>query len=195
MIFSLIIMLLIRDIRAEKKIVEEERMLNALNKKVFVDALTSVRNKGAYSNYIQDLQDKIDSGEPVRFAIGVFDCNDLKHVNDSHGHDKGDIYLKKASRLICEIFQHSPVFRIGGDEFAVILENEDLDNKDELVKQFETVAKQISSSAGNLWEQVHLALGVAEYDPELDGSVIDTSRRADKIMYENKRLSKQDKQS
>ena len=195
MIFSLIIMLLIRDIRAQKKIVEEEWMLNALNKKVFVDALTSVRNKGAYSNYIQDLQDKIDSGEPVRFAIGVFDCNDLKHVNDSHGHDKGDIYLKKASRLICEIFQHSPVFRIGGDEFAVILENEDLDNKDELVKQFETVAKQISSSAGNLWEQVHLALGVAEYDPELDGSVIDTSRRADKIMYENKRLSKQDKQS
>ena len=190
-VFTIITMLLIRYIRAEKKIIEEERMLNVLNKKVFVDALTSVRNKGAFNNFLQELQDRLDKGEKFDFAIGVFDCDDLKSVNDVHGHDKGDIYLKTASRLICEIFKHSAVFRIGGDEFAVVIENEDLDNIDELTEQFKIAQQKICNTAQNSWEQVHIAMGVAKYDPELDDSINDTARRADKIMYENKRLGKE----
>ena len=189
-ILVLILLLLLRSIRAERMAIEEEREIRALNKKVFVDALTSVRNKGAYSDYIQELQNEVDQNQDLKFAIGVFDCDNLKSVNDEHGHDKGDLYLKAASALICRVFQHSPVFRIGGDEFAVILMNEDFENRDALVNRFEAEEREISSSTDNDWEQVHIALGIAVYDPEIDRSVNDTSRRADKIMYENKRIGK-----
>ena len=190
-IISLIMFLLIKDIKAEKKIIEDEELVNSLNRKVFVDALTSVRNKGAYSNYIQDLQSRIDKGEEFNFAIGVFDCDDLKSINDRYGHDKGDIYLKTASRLICRIFEHSPVFRIGGDEFAVIMEGSDFNNKDELVRRFNEAEEEISSKAENSWEEVHVAFGIAVHDPKNDDTVNDTARRADKIMYQNKKLGKE----
>lgn len=163
-----------------------------LNKKVFVDALTSVRNKGAYASYIEDMQQKIDAGEmDTEFAVGVFDCDDLKQVNDLYGHDKGDIYLQTASRLICKVFQHSPVFRIGGDEFSVILRNDDYRNRKELIDEFEKATAEICASTENRWEQVHVAIGVAAFNPDTDSTVLDTVRRADKFMYTNKREHKE----
>ena len=171
--------------------------ISDLNKRVYVDSLTSVRNKGAYSTYIDQLQakldDDIDNGnDDVRmaFAVGIFDCDNLKLINDKYGHEKGDIYLQTASRLICRIFQHSPVFRIGGDEFAVILQNDDLHNKEDLMQQFSDGMVEISASAGHKWEQAHIAMGIAEYDASRDRSVNDVIRRADETMYENKRVRK-----
>ena len=190
LILAVILALLLRSIRAEKKIQEEEHLVHDLNRKVFVDALTSVRNKGAFNKYILELQDKVDNGILSDCAIGVFDCDNLKMVNDQNGHDKGDIYIKTASRLICRVFQHSPVFRIGGDEFAVVLLNEDFKNREELVNQFEKEKKELCAATANRWEQPRVALGVAVYDAELDNSVSDTIHRADKIMYENKRIEK-----
>ena len=190
LILAVILILLLRNIRAERKILEEEHLVHDLNRKVFVDALTSVRNKGAFNKYIQELQDKVEQGVQPDFAIGIFDCDNLKMVNDQNGHDKGDIYIKTASRLICRVFQHSPVFRIGGDEFAVVLQNEDFQNREELVSQFEEEKKELCAAAANKWEEPRVALGIAVYDPELDSAVTDTIRRADKIMYENKRVGK-----
>lgn len=189
LIMLIILFLLLRSIRAEKKILEEEHLVSDLNRRVFVDALTSVRNKGAFDDYIDQLQSRLEQ-EHFEFGIGVFDCDNLKAVNDQNGHDKGNIYLKTASRLICRIFQHSPVFRIGGDEFAVILQNEDFQNREALVEQFYEMSREICASAENKWDEVHIALGIAVYDPELDHAVTDTVRRADKYMYENKRKGK-----
>ena len=165
--------------------------ISDLSKRVYVDALTSVRNKGAYSTYLEEMQNRLEAaGGQMAFAVGVFDCDDLKAVNDKFGHDKGDLYLKNASRLICRVFQHSPVFRIGGDEFSVILQNDDFRNRDALVRQFEKGMEEINLSTGNQWEQVRVAMGIAVYDPRGDHFVIDVVRRADKTMYENKRVRK-----
>ncbi len=189
-VLLVILVLLLRSIHAEKKVIEEEHLVRDLNRRVFVDALTSVRNKGAFDEYVQQMQDKLERGEQGEFAIGVFDCDNLKLVNDQNGHDKGDIYIKAASRLICKTFQHSPVFRIGGDEFAVVLQNEDYLNRDALIEQFDATRRELCAAAENQWDQPNVAMGVAVYDPEIDGSVSDTVRRADKVMYENKRVSK-----
>ena len=162
-----------------------------LNKRANVDALTSVRNKGAFVTYTQELQDKLDSGEvSPDFAIGVFDTDDLKTVNDQYGHDKGDIYIKAACRLICSVFQHSPVFRIGGDEFAVVLLGEDYDNRASLQEEFNAERDRISAGTEELWTQARVTMGVAEFDPAQDKTVSDVMRRADKLMYENKRQRK-----
>ena len=168
--------------------------ISDLNKRVYVDALTSVKNKGAFSTAIDSLQKQMDEGvEEMAFAIGVFDCDDLKTVNDQYGHDKGDVYLKAACQLICRVFQHSPVFRIGGDEFAVILRNDDYRNRDALIDHFERESERINAENENQWKQVHIAMGVAVYDPQVDKYVIDAVRRADKTMYTNKQARKQAK--
>ena len=165
--------------------------ISDLNNQVFVDALTHVKNKGAFTAMLDELQAQMDSDRerPV-FAVGVFDCNDLKLINDQYGHANGDVFLKTASRTICRVFQHSPVFRVGGDEFAVILQNEDYKNRDALVSRFLHDCATINATAANKWEQVQIALGIATYDPQEDRSVNDVTRRADKAMYEDKRLRK-----
>ena len=165
--------------------------ISDLNKRAYVDALTHVRNKGAYSAYIDVLQTSIDEGNgDVRFAIGMFDCDNLKLINDRYGHEKGDLYLMTACQLICRIFQHSPVFRIGGDEFSVVLQNDDLENVGTLVQRFSDTMKDISATANNEWEQVHISMGIAVYDEQNDHGVNDVMRRADELMYENKRTRK-----
>ena len=189
-VLLIILILLLRSIRAEKKVLEEEHLVKDLNKKVFVDALTSVRNKGAFTNYVQELQEKLDRSEDTCFAVGIFDCDNLKTINDRYGHDKGDIYIKSASRLICRTFQHSPFFRIGGDEFAVILQNEDYENREELEKEFRANRRKFCASAAEKWEEPHVAVGIAAYDPAIDSAVADTIHRADQIMYENKSAGK-----
>ena len=165
--------------------------ISDLSKRAYVDALTSVRNKGAYSAYMEELQTRLDNKEDgVAFAVCVFDCDNLKLINDKYGHEMGDIYLRTACRLICRVFQHSPVFRIGGDEFAAVLQKNDLQNQDNLAQQFGEAMTEVSASAKSEWEQVHVAMGIATYDAQSDKGVSDVQRRADKLMYENKRMRK-----
>ena len=163
--------------------------ISDLNRRATVDALTSVRNRGAFTAFMEELQKKIDRGEigSGEFAVCMFDCDDLKMVNDRFGHDKGDVYLQTASRLICKVFQHSPVFRIGGDEFAAVLRNEDLLNREALTDAFERGMEESLAASDNRWEQVHVAMGLAVYDEAQDRSAIDTMRRADKKMYAYKK--------
>ncbi|HBB72588.1 MAG TPA: sensor domain-containing diguanylate cyclase [Ruminococcus sp.] len=165
--------------------------INDLSGQVFIDALTHVKNKGAFSKVLDELQEQINTGnEDTEFAIGVFDCDNLKVINDRYGHDKGDIYLKTASGTICEVFKHSPVFRIGGDEFAVILKNEDYSNIGSLLEQFDNITEEINSSADEPWKQVWISKGFAVFDPSGDRSVSGALQRADQLMYDNKRERK-----
>ena len=164
--------------------------ISDLNSIAYKDALTSVHNKGAYDRFTEKLQERIDANEPLEFAIAVFDCDDLKHINDKFGHDKGDLYLKKASETICHVFKHSPVFRTGGDEFTVILEDEDYANLDKNASDFKTKTDAALLPDANEWDCVKVAMGIAVYDPPHDRTVIDVVRRADKIMYEDKRSRK-----
>ena len=190
-VLLIILVLLLLNIRSQKKVIKEHQMVDKLNKKVYVDALTNIQNKRGFDNCMEELQTRLEQNGEAAFAVGVFDCNDLKKINDQNGHDKGNIYLKTAAHLICHVFQHSPVFRIGGDEFAAVLTEEDYENREKLAEQFRKEQKEISASAENAWEEVHVAMGIAAYDPEADGTVNDTIRRADKIMYENKRIEKE----
>ena len=167
-----------------------------LNNQIYVDALTHVKNKGAFSAIIEELQNDISENKnSVRFAVGVFDCDDLKAINDRYGHEKGDIYLKTASRAICGVFRQSPVFRIGGDEFSVVLQYEEYESREELIEKFDQTVETINQSTANKWEQVHISMGFAVYEPQSDNAVIDVVRRADKFMYEQKRQRKKAKAS
>ena len=165
--------------------------IGELNSLAYADALTSVHNKGAFDISCREMDEEINNnGKDLEFAIGVFDCDDLKSINDSYGHEKGDIYLKKASQLICDVFAHSPVFRTGGDEFAVILQGDDYNNRSKLLRSFKKKCKDSIAAAENDWDKVSVAIGIADYDPDEDRSANSVIRRADILMYEDKNKRK-----
>ena len=162
-------------LQREKK---QRKELGSAKKKIYTDPLTGVRNKQAYMEAEQKLSAKIRKGSLKNTGIAVFDANDLKQVNDTKGHDTGDIYIYTASLLISEFFRRSTVYRIGGDEFAVILKGEDFDEKNELLAQFNRQAEH-NMRAGN----VIVAAGIAEYKPGVDKNFRAVFDRADKQMY------------
>lgn len=183
-----------RLIRAKKEAKEHSMKAQELSNRVFVDALTSVRNKGGYDDYILHLKERIKKKDVVEFGICMFDCDNLKVINDNYGHEKGDVYLKTAAKAICEVFQHSPVFRIGGDEFTLILLNEDFKNRTELINLFKVNCNTVNEQANNDWEQIHISIGLAISELSNMASVDDVMRKADQLMYENKRKRKGSKE-
>ena len=162
-----------------------------LNNLAHTDALTSVSNKNAFDERAKEIQEKIDAGDQdLKFAIVILDCDNLKDINDEFGHDKGDIYLRNSCYLMTRVFQKSVVYRIGGDEFGVILEGEDYENREALKKAFIDRSAEMCSFAKEQWEKIRVSVGVAAYDPQIDSSVADVLRHADLLMYQNKRKRK-----
>ena len=151
------------------------------------DELTGVKNKTAYKELEESVQSNIDNGiDYLPFALIVCDANNLKEINDTQGHVVGDEYIKESAKLLCNIFKHSPVFRVGGDEFVVFLRGDDYDKKQELMDK---LRNQVLKNKENGYRAV-LASGIAEYDPEKDSLVSEILDRADKAMYENKQKLK-----
>ena len=154
------------------------------------DSLTGVRNHTAYSQEVAKLGEMLAENE-TKFAIAVIDLNNLKKINDVYGHDKGNIAIVKLSLIVCEIFKHSMIFRVGGDEFLIILLNEDYENRYILIQRtlstFDTLKQNENLP---LWEKTSAAIGLATYDREQDTSVQDVTRRADAMMYEQKKKMK-----
>jgi len=149
-----------------------------------IDALTHVKNRHAYLVAEEQLNQQIGENRAPEFAIVLLDVNDLKLVNDNEGHAAGDQYLRNACRIVCEIFKHSPVFRVGGDEFVVIAQGNDYARIDELVGRVSDQNMEAIRNGG-----IVIACGMAKY--ENDGSAAPVFERADQNMYENKSDLKQ----
>ena len=175
----------------KKRELQYETMLSDAWEKANKDALTGVKNKHCFDTYKEKLQKIIEMDDTAQIAIGVFDCDNLKKINDKYGHDKGNLYLIASCMLICKVFKHSPVFRVGGDEFAVILQGEDFDHIDELLGEFQETQSKVVSSAKKPWEKVSISYGIAIYCSRFDYSIKDLIRRADQLMYDNKHTRKQ----
>jgi len=158
------------------------------------DALTGVRNKRAYDNDIQILEQSLNDASDAgasEFGIAVMDLNGLKIINDTYGHEKGDIAIKKLCDIVCSVFAHSPVYRIGGDEFTIILRGEDLDNIEILLNSFNSTLLCLSEDAGlEPWEKVTASAGYAVFDNDWDETPYGTFRRADRAMYLKKQEMK-----
>ena len=148
-----------------------------------IDGLTGVKNKHAYLEAEAHMDLQIAEHHQIPFAIVMLDINDLKQINDTAGHQAGDQYIRNACRIICDIFKHSPVYRIGGDEFAVIATGGDYSHIEELIGKVRDNNESASISGG-----VVIACGMAKYDHDL--SVASVFERADQNMYENKNLLK-----
>ena len=146
------------------------------------DALTGIRNRIAYEEELQSLTFRMQQ-DSIKFGFAVVDVNFLKLINDTYGHEMGNLAICKCCEIVCHVFKHSPVFRIGGDEFVIILENEDYENAEELIEKFDVT---LENAVGEPWEKISAAIGYAVYTPEIDDCVENVFNRADKAMYVRK---------
>lgn len=169
---------------------KEQEQLTALNTEKEIarrDGLTGVKNKYAYDELMKSVQGNIDNGlDYLPFAIAICDLNYLKQTNDNQGHKAGDDLLKAACKIICDTFTHCPVFRIGGDEFAVFVRGEDYENREALVKSFMTKAEENNASGSG----PVVAIGLSVFESGSDHKVSEVFERADSLMYENKKALK-----
>lgn len=165
---------------------EHEQELGSAKRLAYTDSLTGVKNARAYVEAKKYVDQRIMSGELREFGAVVFDVNDLKKTNDTKGHQAGDHLIQAACRLVCRKFKHSPVFRIGGDEFVAFLEGEDYRNRKKLISEFEDTAEEHLKTGS-----VVVSSGLAVFCPGRDNSYRRIFERADRRMYDRKGILKE----
>lgn len=171
--------------KAEDDLRDKEEQIDQLSIETYKDALTEVGNKAAYIKKTEELDAQMKDSDP-EFAMIMVDMNDLKHINDAYGHRSGDLYIKGCCHMVCERFKHSPVYRIGGDEFVVIVSGPDYVNRKTLCEQLKAdFKKSYEQENVSPWERYSAAVGMAE-KAAADQSTDFVFKRADAAMYKDK---------
>lgn len=152
------------------------------------DTLTKCYNRNAYT---EDIQKKV-FGDNV--FIVMFDLNNLKKCNDMLGHMEGDRYLTDSANLINKVFDnYGKVYRIGGDEFCIIMENTSEKEICALIQKL--MHEEAAYNEQSQTVHMQIAFGYARYEVEKDSDLDKTRSRADALMYENKKLRKETEKS
>ena len=179
-------------VREEGKLRAMTQSLSArsvtLEHAALTDSLTGMQNR----RYFDDaLREYIEEFRRIEKPIGlmILDLDHFKQVNDTHGHDVGDEVLRAVAHCLKDMTRyHDIVARLGGEEFAVVAPN--MDN-DLLVKLAERIRRAIAGMAvlsGNVRLKITTSVGLAVWDGK--ESAEDFYRRADRMLYEAKRLGR-----
>lgn len=153
-----------------------------VDEKAHIDILTGAWNTNAYQEWEEEYQLLIEQHKDLQFGMVVCDVNNLKIINDTMGHKAGDEMLQSAYTLLCNTFAHSMVYRVGGDEFVVVLDGVDYEKRVELFNGLrETVINNQNNNEG-----IVLATGMSIYIKETDKNLSDVFQRADEEMYADK---------
>ncbi len=161
-----------------------KKYIDKINKQAYTDAATGVGNKAAYQDAIQRI-DKMANHSPGDYAVFVMDINYLKMYNDKYGHEFGDMLISDASTIIKRIFDKYSIFRIGGDEFAVIINAPEDGLCEKLVKEFRAEQELFNRNAKHYELGVRIAIGYAINSAD-DNDYVDVFKHADKQMYLDK---------
>ncbi len=156
--------------------------IEKINRLAHTDSLTGCENKTSYDKTVKQLEEKIENGS-AEFAVVVLDINGLKETNDSKGHYFGDMLISNCANIIRASFPGCALYRIGGDEFSLILTDVNYSSRSAYMDSLDAALQLEQLRSGD--DYVVLAAGLAEFE-EGDTSYKDVFARADKIMYTNK---------
>ena len=172
--------------KVEHDLRDREEQIDQLSIETYTDALTGVGNKAAYIKKMDELNRQMKENPDLEFALVMVDMNNLKQINDEYGHRSGDQYIQGCCHMVCDAFKHSPVFRIGGDEFVVILLDRDYADRKAIFRRLtEDFKKSYGREDLSPWLRYSAAVGMAERAAD-DNTAELVFRRADKAMYSDK---------
>ena len=161
--------------------------LDTMEEMVYTDSLTGLGNKYGCDEKIKEIQKRIDAGKNIDFAVIMADINNLKYVNDNFGHDKGDKYIIGCTKILSKYFSPNSIFRLGGDEFIIFVENRDYLIKDSLLKKaIDDFASLENNEAKQPHHRYSMSLGISDFKTDFNLSVVETMQKADAKMYEAK---------
>ena len=167
----------------QKMMQETER--NFLIKSAYTDELTQIHNR----RYCMEYMNKIKDSGSLDYTVICFDLNNLKTVNDTYGHAKGDILIKNAADVISETFgEQGVVARMGGDEFISIIETAEQEEIDRLLTLFHSNIDHKNQEVSDL--NMSIAYGCASCSPK-EYDIEKIYQLADDRMYETKKQMKQ----
>lgn len=169
------------------KIQEYTSYINAL---AYRDALTGIKNHTAYVEATGKLNQEIRTGNPS-FGVLVADINNLKETNDKYGHDVGNDLIVHTAKILAGTFRSSAVYRIGGDEFVVLLQGNDYAQYYALIEKMDKECASDNISVGEQKIPVSVARGISLFDTSIDHVYEDVFAKADQAMYMNKQQMKQ----
>ncbi len=147
----------------------------------YIDSLTGFGNKRAYLDAVRQTEGRTD------FAVAVFDLNGLKIINDTYGHEFGDMALADAGRCLKKVFGNARLYRFGGDEFIAIETNSTLEEMRQRFALLDWELEEVNRTERPYVAPLSLAKGAAAYIPGTDASYMEVFKRADQAMYEDKR--------
>lgn len=166
---------------------EEGRKAEIYKELAETDLLTKCYNRNAYN---EDIKNAFSDDT----YLVMCDLNDLKKCNDTLGHMEGDRYLTDAAELIKKIFNRfGRIYRVGGDEFCIIMEHSSEKQIETLIKLL--IEEETAYNRQSKTVHMQIASGYARYDKETDKDLDHTRSRADSLMYENKKALKAAAQS
>ena len=162
------------------------RQMKNLENRAYRDTLTGLLNRTAYYDYNQELNRKLEAGS-ADFSILMIDVNYLKKMNDVYGHEQGNLYLQGAAQLLEKTFGNDHLYRIGGDEFVIILEGKAQEGAEERIRAFrEETARLQADDSLQPWEKISAAVGIAKYEKGIYRETEEVLRKADEAMYADK---------
>jgi len=163
---------------------QEAKVLKRL---AYLDPLTKKKNRTAFDLEMDHLLEY--SKNACNIVIMEFDLNYFKDVNDTFGHKTGDEVLVASAQCIDNAFCGlGECFRIGGDEFAVILPDCSDEQLELALAKLQMIISEYNETHTN---KVDIAWGYARFDSELDKNLYALLNRADKKMYQQKHKRKQ----
>ena len=175
-------------IESERKITSMQAHVKKMDAIAYRDALTGAGNKAAYEKAESHLDWDI-LGNHAKFVLIMADLNYLKRINDTYGHDHGNLYIQKMYSMLQKAFPDDSIFRVGGDEFVILAEQKEKQECEVAVAGLKRRMKRMENDYKlEPWEKVSTAIGMAVYEPDKDMSVNDVFQRADQAMYEDKKM-------
>ena len=158
--------------------VKDSLSRNELKQIAYTDSLTGLFNRNAFISRLANIDIK-------NVTIVSFDLNNLKYYNDYHGHDKGDQLLICMAEKLRKVFGDN-AYRIGGDEFEVILENVSQEDLWKMLEQFEAEEESYNNSDSDIFLQAAYGVGYCQNGE----SINDIMKMADQNMYTHKKFLK-----
>ena len=167
----------VRDIYKDVSLLQQSKELREI---AYTDSLTNIKNRNAFISDTKDIE--LDN-----LIIVAFDLNDLKYYNDNFGHDKGDKLITGMAEILKKVFGDK-AYRIGGDEFEIVIYDKDI-NIDSLLLRFEQEEKKFNADNKD-GIKLRAAYGYCRYDGEDGHDIHYMINTADKRMYEHKKYIK-----
>jgi len=167
------------------KSTEKEKLLAEISANT--DALTNVANRRAFNHLCEQLDNGTQKIYQEKLVVMMFDIDFFKEINDTYGHSVGDVVLQKVAKLLKSNTKSTDhIFRMGGEEFLILLPDTDVESAQKVAERIRIAIEAMVTYKNDSVISITTSIGTAEVLSE-DKSLISTIQLADKALYDAKR--------